>query len=87
MTRSCSIGSCGIRLSWTRVAGSLTLGKREILDLIAEGCTNLQILGSGYSWQRPHQELRFSGRPTKLGMQRRTQAAVYGATLRQRTEG
>ena len=68
------------------VAGSLTAREREILDLIAEGCTNRQI-GERLFLAEKTVKNYVSGLLTKLGMQRRTQAAVYGATLRQRTEG
>jgi DNA-binding NarL/FixJ family response regulator len=68
------------------VAGSLTTREREILDLIAEGCTNRQI-GERLFLAEKTVKNYVSGLLTKLGMQRRTQAAVYGATLRQRTEG
>ena len=67
------------------VAGSLTAREREILDLIAEGCTNRQI-GERLFLAEKTVKNYVSGLLTKLGMQRRTQAAVYGATLRQRTE-
>jgi len=68
------------------VASSLTAREREILDLIAEGCTNRQI-GERLFLAEKTVKNYVSGLLTKLGMQRRTQAAVYGATLRQRTEG
>jgi len=68
------------------VAGSLTAREREILDLIAEGCTNRQI-GERMFLAEKTVKNYVSGLLTKLGMQRRTQAAVYGASLRQRTEG
>ena len=66
------------------VAGSLTAREREILDLIAEGCTNRQI-GERLFLAEKTVKNYVSGLLTKLGMQRRTQAAVYGATLRRRT--
>jgi len=65
------------------VAGSLTVREREILDLIADGCTNRQI-GQRLFLAEKTVKNYVSGLLTKLGMQRRTQAAVYGATLRQR---
>jgi two-component system, NarL family, response regulator DevR len=68
------------------VAGSLTAREREILDLIAEGCTNRQI-GERLFLAEKTVKNYVSGLLTKLGMQRRTQAAVYGATLRQRSKG
>lgn len=66
------------------VAGNLTAREREILDLIAEGCTNRQI-GERLFLAEKTVKNYVSGLLTKLGMQRRTQAAVYGATLRRRT--
>lgn len=68
------------------VAGSLTVREREILDLIADGCTNRQI-GDRLFLAEKTVKNYVSGLLTKLGMQRRTQAAVYGATLRQRAGG
>jgi two-component system, NarL family, response regulator DevR len=68
------------------VAGSLTAREREILDLIADGYTNRQI-GERLFLAEKTVKNYVSGLLTKLGMQRRTQAAVYGATLRQRTGG
>jgi two-component system, NarL family, response regulator DevR len=68
------------------VPGSLTEREREILDLIAEGCTNRQI-GERLFLAEKTVKNYVSGLLTKLGMQRRTQAAVYGATLRRRTGG
>ena len=64
-------------------ASSLTAREREILDLIAEG-TNREI------GQRLFLAERRSGKYVssllaKLGMQRRTQAAVYGSKLRKPT--
>ena len=60
--------------------------EREILDLIADGCTNRQI-GERLFLAEKTVKNYVSGLLTKLGMQRRTQAAVYGATLRRRTGG
>ena len=68
------------------VAGSLTAREREILDLIADGFTNRQI-GEQLFLAEKTVKNYVSGLLTKLGMQRRTQAAVYGATLRRRTGG
>jgi two-component system, NarL family, response regulator DevR len=68
------------------VVGSLTAREREILDLIADGYTNRQI-GERLFLAEKTVKNYVSGLLTKLGMQRRTQAAVYGATLRRRTEG
>jgi two-component system response regulator DevR len=68
------------------VAGKLTAREREILDLIADGCTNRQI-GERLFLAEKTVKNYVSGLLTKLGMQRRTQAAVYGATLHGRTGG
>jgi two-component system, NarL family, response regulator DevR len=68
------------------LAGSLTPREREILDLIADGCTNRQI-GERLFLAEKTVKNYVSGMLTKLGMQRRTQAAVYGATLRKRKGG
>ena len=68
------------------VAGSLTAREREILDLIADGYTNRQI-GERLFLAEKTVKNYVSGLLTKLGMQRRPQAAVYGATLRRRTGG
>jgi two-component system response regulator DevR len=68
------------------VAGKLTAREREILDLIADGFTNRQI-GERLFLAEKTVKNYVSGLLTKLGMQRRTQAAVYGATLRRRTGG
>jgi DNA-binding NarL/FixJ family response regulator len=67
------------------VAGGLTVREREILDLIADGCTNRQIGDRLFLAEKTVNYV--SGPLTKLGMQRRTQTAVYGATLRQRAGG
>lgn len=55
--------------------------EREILDLIADGLTNRQI-GERLFLAEKTVKNYVSGLLTKLGMERRTQAAVYGATLR-----
>ena len=68
------------------LASSLTAREREILDLIADGCTNRQI-GERLFLAEKTVKNYVSGLLTKLGMQRRTQAAVYGATLRRQTGG
>jgi DNA-binding NarL/FixJ family response regulator len=65
------------------MVGKLTAREREILDLIAEGCTNRQI-GERLFLAEKTVKNYVSGLLTKLGMQRRTQAAVYGAALRRR---
>ena len=60
------------------LANSPTAREREILDLIADGCTNRQI-GERLFLAEKTVKNYVSGLLTKLGMQRRTQAAVYGA--------
>ena len=67
------------------VAGTLTTREREILDLIADGCATAKS-GNSSTWQKTVKNY-VSGLLTKLGMQRRTQAAVYGATLRKPAGG
>lgn len=57
---------------------SLTVREREILGLIADGLTNRQI-GDRLSLAEKTVKNYVSGLLSKLGMQRRTQAAVYGA--------
>ncbi|MEO6703038.1 MAG: response regulator transcription factor [Jatrophihabitantaceae bacterium] len=60
---------------------SLTDREREILDLIADGMTNRQI-GDRLFLAEKTVKNYVSGLLAKLGMQRRTQAAVYGAHVR-----
>jgi two-component system response regulator DevR len=60
---------------------SLTDREREILSLIADGLTNRQI-GDRLFLAEKTVKNYVSGLLAKLGMQRRTQAAVYGATIR-----
>ncbi|HEX6761051.1 MAG TPA: response regulator transcription factor [Propionibacteriaceae bacterium] len=62
-------------------ASSLTAREREILDLIAEGCTNREI-GQRLFLAEKTVKNYVSSLLAKLGMQRRTQAAVYGSKLR-----
>ncbi|MEO8261616.1 MAG: response regulator transcription factor [Pseudolysinimonas sp.] len=57
----------------------LTLRERQVLDLIAEGLTNRQI-GDRLELAEKTVKNYVSGLLAKLGMERRTQAAVYGAT-------
>ena len=64
-------------------AEALTGREREILDLIAEGLTNRQI-GERLFLAEKTVKNYVSGLLAKLGMERRTQAAVYGAQLRER---
>ncbi len=60
---------------------SLTEREREILTLITEGLTNKQI-GERLFLAEKTVKNYVSGLLAKLGMQRRTQAAVYGADVR-----
>ena len=62
---------------WTP-ADSLTDREQEILDLIAEGLTNRQI-GARLHLAEKTVKNYVSGLLAKLGFERRTQAAVYGA--------
>jgi two-component system, NarL family, response regulator DevR len=64
----------------TRLA-SLTDREREILGLITEGLTNRQI-GERLFLAEKTVKNYVSGLLAKLGMERRTQAAVYGSELR-----
>jgi len=63
-----------------RLAG-LTEREREVLDLIAEGLTNRQI-GERLFLAEKTVKNYVSSLLAKLGMERRTQAAVYGAEIR-----
>ena len=58
----------------------LTLRERQVLDLIADGLTNRQI-GERLELAEKTVKNYVSGLLAKLGMERRTQAAVYGAQL------
>ena len=60
---------------------SLTEREREILGLITEGLTNRQI-GDRLFLAEKTVKNYVSGLLAKLGMERRTQAAVYGAEVR-----
>jgi two-component system response regulator DevR len=60
---------------------SLTDREREILSLIADGLTNKEI-GERLFLAEKTVKNYVSGLLAKLGMQRRTQAAVYGAEIR-----
>jgi two-component system response regulator DevR len=60
---------------------SLTEREREILGLITEGLTNKQI-GERLFLAEKTVKNYVSGLLAKLGMERRTQAAVYGAEVR-----
>ena len=59
---------------------SLTGQERKVLELIAEGLTNRQI-GERIHLAEKTVKNYVSNLLTKLGMQRRTQAAVYAAQL------
>lgn len=61
----------------------LTLRERQALKLIAEGLTNRQI-GERLGLAEKTVKNYVSGLLAKLGMERRTQAAVYGAAERTR---
>jgi two-component system, NarL family, response regulator DevR len=60
---------------------SLTAREREILVLIADGLTNRQI-GERLFLAEKTVKNYVSGLLAKLGMERRTQAAVYGAEIK-----
>ena len=60
---------------------ALTGQERRILDLIAEGLTNRQIAARVHLAEKTVKNY-VSNLLTKLGMERRTQAAVYAAGLR-----
>jgi len=63
---------------------SLTPQERRILDLIAEGKTNRQIADTLYLAEKTVKNY-VSNVLSKLGMERRTQAATYAARLDERT--
>jgi DNA-binding NarL/FixJ family response regulator len=62
---------------------NLTEQERRILDLIAEGCTNRQIAEQMYLAEKTVKNY-VSNLLAKLGMSRRTEAAVYAARLNER---
>lgn len=62
---------------------ALSARECEILELIAEGCTNRQIAERLFLSEKTVKNY-VSALLAKLGMQRRTQAAVYGSKLRRR---
>lgn len=64
----------------TRLA-ALTQREREVLDLIADGLTNRQIGQQMYLAEKTVKNY-VSSLLGKLGMERRTQAAVFGAEIR-----
>jgi len=61
----------------------LTPQERRVLDLITEGLTNRQIAQEMYLAEKTVKNY-VSSVFAKLGMQRRSQAAVYGATVREK---
>jgi len=64
----------------------LTDQERRILDLIAEGLTNRQIADRVHLAEKTVKNY-VSNLLAKLGMERRTQAAVYASRLRQSSDG
>lgn len=58
---------------------ALSLRERQVLELIAQGLTNRQI-GERLDLAEKTVKNYVSGLLAKLGLERRTQAAVYGAT-------
>lgn len=64
---------------------SLTHQERRILDLIAEGKTNRQIAEAMYLAEKTVKNY-VSNLLTKLGMERRTQAASYATRIHERSE-
>jgi DNA-binding NarL/FixJ family response regulator len=64
----------------------LTAQERKILDLIADGLTNREIAEQVHLAEKTVKNY-VSNLLTKLGMQRRTQAAVYAARLRDGAPG
>ncbi len=63
------------------LVASLTARERDILALITDGCTNRQIGETLFLAEKTVKNY-VSGLLAKLGMERRTQAAVFGARLR-----
>jgi DNA-binding NarL/FixJ family response regulator len=63
---------------------SLTPQERRILDLIAEGYTNRQIVDTMYLAEKTVKNY-VSNLLAKLGMERRTQAAIFAARLSERS--
>ena len=64
---------------------TLTGQERRILDLIAEGMTNRQIAEAMFLAEKTVKNY-VSNLLTKLGMERRTQAATYATRIHERTE-
>jgi two-component system, NarL family, response regulator DevR len=65
------------------LVGSLTAQERKLLDLLAEGLTNRQIAERMYLAEKTVKNY-VSNLLAKLGMGRRTEAAVYAARLAER---
>jgi DNA-binding NarL/FixJ family response regulator len=65
---------------------SLSEQERRVLDLLAEGCTNRQIGEKMFLAEKTIKNY-VSNLLMKLGMSRRTEAAVYAARLAERAEG
>jgi two-component system response regulator DevR len=65
------------------LVGSLTVREREILDLIADGLSNMQI-GERLFLAEKTVKNYVTSILMKLSMERRTQAAVFGARVRNR---
>jgi two-component system response regulator DevR len=63
---------------------ALTDREREVLDLVAEGMTNRQI-GERLFLAEKTVKNYVSSLLSKLGMERRAQAAVFGASVREET--
>ncbi|HEU0129740.1 MAG TPA: response regulator transcription factor [Mycobacteriales bacterium] len=66
-----------------RLAG-LTEQERRVLDLLTDGLTNRQIAGEMFLAEKTVKNY-VSSIFAKLGLQRRAQAAVYGAAVRERS--
>ena len=64
--------------------GSLTPQEHRILELIAKGCTNRQIASETFLAEKTVKNY-VSNLLTKLGMKRRTEAAVYATRLDERS--
>ena len=64
---------------------ALSLRESQVISLIADGLTNREI-GERLGLAEKTVKNYVSGLLAKLGMERRTQAAVYGAERRQRAE-
>ncbi len=64
----------------------LTAQERRVLLLVAEGLSNRQVADRMFLAEKTVKNY-VSSLLAKLGMERRTQAAVFGATLERRTDG